>query len=131
MSYEYTDARTGMRFYVEGGRVYRVTDRGNLVLHHTIQPAPPPAWWRRALAWLRRLLGQGTAFTIGKLAEAFKGRLRQHHIRDLAARWEREGLLTTPATITDPRRVTPELAALAGCERWLLSDDTPDTHQSV
>lgn len=73
----------------------------------------------------------GTAFTIGKLAEAFRGRLRQHHIRDLAARWEREGLLTTPASITDPRRVTHELAELAGCERWMGFDDTPDTHDSV
>jgi hypothetical protein len=67
------------------------------------------------------------AFTIGKLAKAFTGRIGQHAIRDLAARWEREGLLTTPATITDPRRVTPQLAALAGCERWMFPDDTPDT----
>ncbi len=67
------------------------------------------------------------AFTIGKLAKAFTGRIGQHAIRDLAARWEREGLLTTPATITDPRRVTPQLAALAGCGRWMFPDDTPDT----
>lgn len=54
------------------------------------------------------------AFTIGKLAAAFGGRINQHAIRALGARWEREGLLTTPASITDPRRVTPALAALAG-----------------
>lgn len=60
MSYEYTDARTGQRFYQEGRRVYRITERGNLVYDHDAVPDPPPAWWRRALAWLRRLLGQGT-----------------------------------------------------------------------
>lgn len=57
MSYEYTDERTGQRFYQEGRRVYRITERGNLVYDHDAVPDPPPAWWRRALAWLRRLLG--------------------------------------------------------------------------
>lgn len=60
------------------------------------------------------------AFTIGKLTSAFQGRISGHVIRETAARWEREGLLTAPAGITAPRRITPALAQLAGCERWLF-----------
>lgn len=73
------------------------------------------------------------AFTVGKLTTAFQGRISQHVIRDIASRWEREGLLTPPAGITAPRRITPALAALAGCERWLFDpkDDTLSTHGSV
>lgn len=73
------------------------------------------------------------AFTIGKLAEAFRGRIKQHAIRELATRWAREGLLTPPASITDPRRVTPDLARLAGCERARSGtpNDTPTTHAGV
>ena len=73
------------------------------------------------------------AFTVGKLTAAFVGRISQHTIRDIAARWEREGLLTPPAGITAPRRITPALAGLAGCERWLFDtqSDTLNTHESV
>jgi hypothetical protein len=56
----------------------------------------------------------GGAFTVGRLTTAFQGRIGHRVIRETAARWEREGLLTTPQGITDPRRVTPALAALAG-----------------
>ena len=56
----------------------------------------------------------GGAFTVGKLTATFQGRIGHRVIRETAARWEREGLLTTPQGITDPRRVTPALAALAG-----------------
>ena len=44
-------------YITSGNRVYEVTSTG-IRLHHTIKPPSPPAsWWRRALAWLRRLLG--------------------------------------------------------------------------
>lgn len=55
MSYEYTDARTGQRYYQEGRRVYRITARGNLVWDHDAAPNSQPAWLRRLWAWLRRL----------------------------------------------------------------------------
>jgi phosphoglycolate phosphatase-like HAD superfamily hydrolase len=54
------------------------------------------------------------AFTVGKLASAFEGRLTHWQVRRLAERWEREGLLTTPAHATDTRRVTPQLAEMLG-----------------
>lgn len=63
MSYEYTDASTGQRYYQEGRRVYRITERGNLVYDHDVTPDQPAVWQRllavlrRLLAWLRRLLG--------------------------------------------------------------------------
>ena len=57
MSYEYTDAKTGIRYYQEGRRVYRITDRGNLVYDHDAAPDHQLAWWQRLLLALRRLAG--------------------------------------------------------------------------
>lgn len=45
----YETSRNGTTYVTSGNRVYEVTERGNLRLHHTIAPAPPPAWWRRLL----------------------------------------------------------------------------------
>ncbi|MBN1955855.1 MAG: DNA translocase FtsK [Anaerolineae bacterium] len=53
------------------------------------------------------------AFTINPLYEAFQGRISRRQIVNLAQRWEMRGWLTAPAHATDPRRVTPELEALA------------------
>jgi hypothetical protein len=53
------------------------------------------------------------AFTIGRLYEAFGDRVSKHSLTRLAQRWERRAWLTEPAHATDPRRVTPELEALA------------------
>jgi hypothetical protein len=55
----------------------------------------------------------GGAFTIGRLYEAFGDRVSKHSLTRLAQRWERRAWLTEPAHATDPRRVTPELEALA------------------
>ena len=58
MSYEYTDATTGVRYYQEGRRVYRITDRGNLVYDHDALSTPAgTSWWQRLLLALRRLVG--------------------------------------------------------------------------
>lgn len=54
----YETRRDGTTYLTSGNRVYEVTPRGNLRLHHVITPAPRLPWWRRALAWLRRLLGR-------------------------------------------------------------------------
>ena len=53
----YETRRDGTTYLTSGNRVYEVTPRGNLRLHHVITPAPRLPWWRRLLAWLRRLLG--------------------------------------------------------------------------
>jgi len=54
------------------------------------------------------------AFIVGKLYETFKGQISKRKLADLARTWERRGWLTEPAHATDPRRVMPELAELAG-----------------
>lgn len=53
----YETSRNGTTYITSGNRVYEVTPAGNLRLHHVITPATRLPWWRRALAWLRRLLG--------------------------------------------------------------------------
>lgn len=55
MAYEYTDAVTGVRYLVEGRRVYRITDQGNLVYDHDVMPAL--SGWQRFMAALRRVFG--------------------------------------------------------------------------
>jgi len=54
----------------------------------------------------------GGAFTIGRLYEAFKGELSKRQLEKLAREWERGGWLTTPESVTEPRRVTEALLAL-------------------
>jgi len=53
------------------------------------------------------------SFTIGKLADAGIGSWTKHRIDRLAQDWERLGLLTAPASVTEARQVTLELATLA------------------
>lgn len=54
------------------------------------------------------------AFTIGALYDAFRGDVSKRQLTKLAQRWESRGWLTEPEHATDPRKVTDELAALAG-----------------
>lgn len=54
------------------------------------------------------------AFTINALYDAFKGDISKRALTALAQRWEHRGWLTEPAHAADPRRVTPDLLALAG-----------------
>ena len=56
----------------------------------------------------------GGRFIINRLAEQFAGQVSRRQIVKLAKRWELRGWLTTPAHATDARRITEELAGLAG-----------------
>lgn len=57
-------------------------------------------------------------FIVNRLAEALAEQgVTSHQVKTLAQRWEQRGWLTSPAHATDPRRVTPELAVLAGVPR--------------
>lgn len=57
MAYEYTDARTGVRYYVESPRVYRLLPNGGRIHDHDLTCTSPASLWRRVLAWLRSLVG--------------------------------------------------------------------------
>lgn len=52
-------------------------------------------------------------FIVNKLASRFAGQWTNHRIRTVAERWEQRGWLTTPASVVEPRRVTPALLELA------------------
>ncbi len=57
----------------------------------------------------------GGAFKVNTLARAFAGQgMTNRKVAELARRWERRGWLTKPAHATDSRKITPDLAALAG-----------------
>lgn len=56
----------------------------------------------------------GGAFVKNALAAAFSPEWSDHRIKTLAKAWELRGWLTKPANRADARRVTPELARLAG-----------------
>lgn len=55
----------------------------------------------------------GGAFIINRLDEAFRQRISRRKIVAIAQQWEKRGWLTSPRHATDPRRITPELEALA------------------
>ena len=52
-------------------------------------------------------------FIINRLAPAFQSDVSRRQIVKLGQKWEARGWLTQPAHATDPRRVTPDLEALA------------------
>lgn len=89
------------------------------VVGHDVTPVPA------ALSDLERALVQHAVldldggFVVGKLAAAFRDHGVTHHqVRRIAEHWERDGLLSPAAGITEPRRVTAVLATLAGVDRW-------------
>jgi len=53
------------------------------------------------------------AFIINRLYETHKGRISKRQLTGLAQRWELRGWLTAPASRSEPRKVTDELAGLA------------------
>jgi len=53
------------------------------------------------------------AFPIGRLYEHFKGRISRRQLVKLGRRWEANGWLTPPASVTEARRVTDELWEIA------------------
>jgi len=53
------------------------------------------------------------AFTINALADAFQGEVSRRQLLKLGRAWELRGWLTSPEDVTEARRVTDELAALA------------------
>jgi hypothetical protein len=64
------------------------------------------------------------AFKINALYNAYKGQISKRKLADLARMWERRNWLTTPVHRSDPRRVTSELADLAGCTLNVQGGDT-------
>jgi hypothetical protein len=57
------------------------------------------------------------AFPIGRLYAQFKGQISHRQLIKLGRRWEGRGWLSTPASVTEPRRITDSLrGALAGSE---------------
>jgi len=60
----------------------------------------------------------GGRFIVNQLAAAFAGQgVTSHQVKTLAQTWERRRWLSTPLHATDARKVTPELALLAGLPR--------------
>jgi len=53
------------------------------------------------------------AFVVNRLYDAHKNSVSKYKLTRLAQRWEARGWLTTPASRSEPRRVTPELVSLA------------------
>ena len=53
----YERTQNGVTYIVCGNRRYEVTPRGNLRWVGDVAPVAPASWWKRLLAWLRRLLG--------------------------------------------------------------------------
>ena len=70
----------------------------------------------------------GGCFIINRLYDQFGAQISKRQLTKLGQRWELRGWLTTPMHRADPRRVTDELAALAGgglpCGQGTVSDDT-------
>ncbi|RLC94643.1 MAG: hypothetical protein DRI77_10815, partial [Chloroflexi bacterium] len=64
------------------------------------------------------------AFKIDPLYQAHKGTISRRRLLKLARGWEQRGWLSKPASVTDPRRVTDELAELAGCTPGASNDTT-------
>lgn len=54
------------------------------------------------------------AFIVNRLYDHHKGLISKRALTTLAQKWEQRGWLTTPATRSEPRKVTPELLALVG-----------------
>jgi S-DNA-T family DNA segregation ATPase FtsK/SpoIIIE len=59
------------------------------------------------------------AFPIGRLYDAFRGRISRRQLLKLGRRWEGAGYLTAPASPTAPRYVSDSLRALAEREEDL------------
>jgi len=53
-------------------------------------------------------------FKVDALYQAHKGEISRRQLLKLARAWEQRGWLSEPESVTDPRRVTPELVELAG-----------------
>jgi len=84
-------------------------------LAERVSVPPTPALEPLHAAMVRYALEDlGGAFIIGRLYEQFGAQISKRQLTRLGQRWEMRGWLTTPAHATDPRRVTDELAALAG-----------------
>lgn len=54
------------------------------------------------------------AFTIGRLADVFQGRISKRQLTKLAQVWEQRGWLTQQVDAASPRRVTDELVRITG-----------------
>ena len=64
------------------------------------------------------------AFIVNRLYERHGGLISKRKLTALAQKWEKRGWLTTPASRSEPRRVTPELLALVSPALDAKSGDT-------
>jgi len=88
-------------------------DGGELAERVSVPPTPALEQIERDLVEFAIHILDG-CFIIGRLAEEFAGKISKRRLTRLAQRWEMRGWLTTPAHATDARKVTDELATLAG-----------------
>ena len=92
-----------------------LADDSGAELAERVSAPPPPALEQVEMALVRYALDElSGAFIIGRLYEQFGAQISKRQLTRLGQRWEMRGWLTTPAHATDARKVTGELAALAG-----------------
>ncbi len=121
--------QAAMRLNRAGRAVLAVLNRVQLVQTYLVRREDEMAWLREpgaaAISPLTELEGRlvryalerlAGKFIVNRLAEGFAGEVSQYQVRTLAEEWERRGWLTAPAHATDARRVTMELAVLAGAQ---------------
>jgi len=66
----------------------------------------------------------GGAFIVNRLYDAHRGEISKRALTTLAQRWEARGWLTTPASRSEPRKLTADLLDLVGPALDAESDDT-------
>ena len=98
-------------------QAYRLSPEQAHDLAGPVDPPNPLNALEQALV-THALLHLDGRFIVNQLASAFAGQgVTSHQVKTLAAAWERRGWLTAPQHATDGRKVTDELASLAGFSR--------------
>ncbi len=98
-------------------QVYRLSvEQAQTLAEHSARVSPLTAI--EVVLVAHALQHLGGRFIVNQLAAAFAGQgVTSHQVKTLAAAWERRGWLTAPQHATDARKVTDELALLAGFTR--------------
>ena len=90
-------------------QAYHVSDEDLLAITSEMRGADGAVSAEEAALVRYAVAELGGGFVVNKLAARFAGQWTHHRIRTLAELWERRGWLTTPASVVEPRRVTPAL----------------------